>query len=520
MDRRYFFTSLLIGFGIFHNVAQASSTRIVTANQKEKEEGRQAYQNAMIFLRRGVRYEQVVKNLKIAVAADQKNYRYLLALGCAYLGRFDSVAKAMNLQKADERNKSKYYARRKLWEEAQLDRTNPLFGVAPPSAPPVRMTSDDKQPFQMTESEALKYLVVLVSQLLGAWERAKENASSPAEKIETLSVYGCGLSMLRTRLYGVSFDVSDREYEMFNDTLMSSKERDVFKELVFISPDKYLSWNWLGNAFYSRYLRLKDNNDVSECVNCYEKSLALNPNQNILALRLYKIKKFMQGDSSQRSEFIKPLEYAINNKGHFADCRIVWFCEHLIIAGENFKDNNFESRKIFKDAYSKFKRYPLVVKMPEDDFDFPEVLRGVYGARKSYQTLERLLLESHFIAKLKQSAFALSENFISDGFASSSLDIGNAIVLIVFFYIDLIKSDDSIYTNVLFSGVLSMVVSLAEAGVEIRKNSVRDENEMLYKEVASDNLSVQRAVEDLRKEASLKRDKFVKGYLEDYEPVM
>jgi hypothetical protein len=143
------------------------------------------YEQATNMLRRGQRYEEAARKLRLAIEKEPSNYRYHLALGCAYVGRVASLVQAMNKIPANARNQAKYTKWRKEWENERQNSVGATSGLAAPALPPTLVTADDNLPFQMTEEEAATRVNGLVKQAFHAYDTAKTASATPAERAET-----------------------------------------------------------------------------------------------------------------------------------------------------------------------------------------------------------------------------------------------------------------------------------------------------------------------------------------------
>ena len=146
-------------------------------------------------------YERAIAQLKAAVAADPKNSRYHLALGCAEADRAASVGYAVSWRQALGAIQGIYPMQLKSWEAAQKDPKDPQYGSPKPQPPPKisLYTKDDYKALTLTDSQASARIGELSKDAAGELAQAVALAAAPQDKAQAEYTQGWALRLKSRR---------------------------------------------------------------------------------------------------------------------------------------------------------------------------------------------------------------------------------------------------------------------------------------------------------------------------------
>jgi tetratricopeptide (TPR) repeat protein len=175
-------------------------------------------------LRKGRRYEDAIKGLRVATQKEGKSlpYESHLALGCAYSSRFSSIVEAVLM-------------------------------------PENSITYDDSRPWKKIYPESLHYLEQLIANAKAAFDKADSLAQreSKEKQAEVSYTQGWGLSLLRFRSRKIK-EWKDRDF------VSQAEIVKCFQKSVDLDSTQSIYWHSLGLSYVPKYI-YEPSNIIFQC---------------------------------------------------------------------------------------------------------------------------------------------------------------------------------------------------------------------------------------------------------------
>ncbi len=249
------------------------ATRVVCA-APPGESAADYYGYATGHLKSGKWFERAAGQLKEAIRREPDNYRYHLALGCAYASRAASLSYAAAFTQTLTAYNKEYSQILADWKKAQKDPEDDEYGDPRPEPIPkmIFRTKDDQKPFQMTKAQASRRVEELRTAAAAAWEKAAVLAQTDTERAEVHNVRGWGLWLLR-RFEEPFFPSQPTE------SLAAPKETlTALTAATDLAPGSAVYWQALGDALPDR----------EKATAAYRRSLQIQKRNAPLWYRLYR----------------------------------------------------------------------------------------------------------------------------------------------------------------------------------------------------------------------------------------
>ena len=226
----------------------------------------QHYEAATRNLRAGRSFERAAEQLREAVRQEPHNYRYPLALGCAYASRAASLAYAAEFARRLADDQQTYPQRLAEWQKAQQKPDDYLatFPRPEPPAPFALYTRDDNRPFSMTPDQVQAAFDARSKDGAAAWEKAVSLTKTDQERAEAQYVRGWGLIVLE--MY--------RSIPQFGTVRVPEEARKSLEAATRLDPENALYWQGLGDV-HMGVVAAQPAAASREAKAAYEKSLAL-----------------------------------------------------------------------------------------------------------------------------------------------------------------------------------------------------------------------------------------------------
>lgn len=220
------------------------------------------------LLKSGRNLNRAIELLSAAASREPHNLDVQTALGCAYASRFASIAEAVRLAEAFQRDQRVYEKLRSVWESAQTDPSRAEYGAPEPVAPSLPTTPDDGRVFALSESESRQVLKDLGCRSVAAFDTAHrivENDTGNASAARRDSAeYTRGWGLFLIRRFGKDLveerPIGTRETTSVKDHLYISKSdvADCFRHYVQNNPASADGWHALAVALVPNYVQVVD----------------------------------------------------------------------------------------------------------------------------------------------------------------------------------------------------------------------------------------------------------------------